>query len=126
MTSQQETTTAVQRQRPTEAAVAVAARGGDGDGDGQVMPLSPFHGDSDDVVVLEVAGSFYAEEGSQNVDKTKRRKEGFFVPVSDEGMSSYCPRDLQLGGGKEENSLRAFETVGMVIGTSLNRNKVMF
>lgn len=75
--------------------------------------------------------------------------EAFFVPV-EEGMSSYCPRDLRgggegsgaagaagVGGGggdvaaeamqarlEREKDLQAFELLGMVIGANLGWNKV--
>ncbi|CAM9839833.1 unnamed protein product, partial [Ectocarpus sp. 12 AP-2014] len=63
------------------------------------------------------------------------KKEAFFVPV-DEGMSSYCPRDLRSGegGGGEaalqgwrdrDKDLEAFELVGILIGANLAWNKVL-
>lgn len=70
---------------------------------------------------------------TNGVDGAKRN-EAFFVPV-DEGMSSYCPRDLRCGergsGGaaqqdrrEREKDLRAFELLGILIGANLAWNKV--
>ncbi|CAM9133251.1 unnamed protein product [Ectocarpus sp. 8 AP-2014] len=63
------------------------------------------------------------------------KNEAFFVPV-DEGMSSYCPRDLRCGEGgvgeaalqgrrERDKDLEAFELLGILIGANLAWNKVL-
>ncbi|CAM9232298.1 unnamed protein product [Ectocarpus sp. 4 AP-2014] len=63
------------------------------------------------------------------------KNEAFFVRV-DEGMSSYCPRDLRCGAGgvgeaalqgrrERDKDLKAFELLGILIGANLAWNKVL-